>query len=186
MSTRVFYLALTLFSSLSQGVLTESSTRTRAIAHGRYKKDTIPSGVAVVAPLPAPGCDVRNQSSVQTRTRTFMVGQQWMPSIPWTEPGQVIFVSTDTEGVKFENVRLDNAPPALNGSTAKIQAYSNSSGWSMTMPATVNLNCKSLKTLLFIYRHLIRLRSLYDQIANPHLLGQRLPRLQGSHRTTWQ
>ena len=186
MLTRVFYLALTVFSSISQGVPTASSTPTPVIAYGRYKKDIIPSGAAVVAPLPAVGCDIKNESSVQTSNKSFAVGEQWMPSIPWTEPGQMVFVSTDTEGVEFENVAFDNAPAALNGSRALLQAYSNSSGWSMAMPSTVNLNSKSVKTLSLICRHLMRLRSIMEQSVNPRLLGQRLPRLQGSHRTIWE
>ena len=186
MLTRVFCLALTLFSNTSQGAPTTSSTPTPAIAYNRYKKDIIPSGAAVVAPLPAVGCDIRNESSVQTSNKSFAVGEQWMPSIPWTESGQVVFVSTDTEGVKFENLAFDNAPVALNGSRSLLKAYSNSSGWSMTMPSTINVNSKSSETLPLICWPLMRLRSVFDQSVNPRSLGQQLPHLQASHRTIWE
>ena len=162
MSARVFYLVLTLFISISQGAPPASFTPTRAVAHSRYKKSIIPTGAAVVAPLPAPFCVSRNETNVQSSTKSFAVGEQWLPSIPWEEPGQVVFVSTDTEGVEFENLAFDNAPAALSGSTTLLQAYSNSSGWSMTMPSTVNVNSKSLKTLPLNCRHLMGLRSVFD------------------------
>ena len=143
MSTKRFYLALSLFTSISQGAPRAFPAPTDPTVHNRYKRSIIPSGAAVVAPLPAPLCVSKNGSNVQTKTKSFALGEQWMPYLPWSEPGQVVLVSTDTSGVEFENIAFDNAPVALNYFTNLLRAYSNSSGWSMTMPSTVNVSGKS-------------------------------------------
>lgn len=139
MSSLVFYLAFVLFTNVSQGA-PALPTPTDPTAHNLVKRVTIPLGAAVVAPLPAPLCVTKNGTDVQTSTKTFAVGEQWMPGLPWNEPGQVVFVSTDTNGVEFKNLAFDNPPVALKNFTRLLQAYSNSSGWSMTMPSTVNVN----------------------------------------------
>ena len=148
MSTWTVYLALVLFADISQSAPPALPTHIYTRVHTLRKRSIIPSGAVVVAPLPAAACNLRNnESNVQTSTKSFGVGEQWLPGLPWNEPGQVVFVSTDTDGVEFENLAFYEAPAALDNSTNLLQAYSNSSGWSMTMPSTVNYNRKSRNAL---------------------------------------
>jgi hypothetical protein len=81
----------------------------------------------------SPFCVTKNGSNVQISSKTFAMGLQWMPGLPWFEAGQVVFVETDTDGVQFENVAFDNVVPALDSYTSLVVANANSSGWSMTM-----------------------------------------------------
>lgn len=68
---------------------------------------------------------------------------QWLPGLPWYEAGQVVFVEADTDGVQFQNLAFDKAVPALDIYTSLLAAYTNSSGWSMTMPSTVDVSSMS-------------------------------------------
>lgn len=185
MSTWTFYLALVLFTSISQSAPPVLPTPTHDRAPTLHKRSLIPSDVVVVAPLPAPVCPLRNnESNVQTSTKSFQIGEQWLPGLPWNEPGQVVFVSTDTDGVEFENLAFYKAPPVLNNSRSLLQLYSNSSGWSMTMPSTVNYNRKS-RTTLPPSANFLEAKTTIDQSVHPHSHGQRLPRLERFHRTIW-
>lgn len=88
----------------------------------------------------------KNGSNVQISSKTFEMDLQWMPRLSWFEAGQVVFVETDTDGVQFENVAFDNVVPALDSYTSLVAANTNNSGWSMTMPMTVDASSMSSDT----------------------------------------
>ena len=102
--------------------------------------DIIPKGAVVIGALPGPYCITKSGINVQSRSRMVEPGLQWVPGLPWFEPGQVVYLWTDTNDVKFENVSFSNAPAALDSFTTLLSAYSNSSGWIMTMPASVDVS----------------------------------------------
>lgn len=97
----------------------------------------LPSGVVEVGGFPAPLCITKDETNTQSSNREEPTGVMWAPGIPWYEPGQVIYIGTDTDGIVFENVFFSAPASDLNVYSTLLEAYSNSSGWSMTMPSTV-------------------------------------------------
>ncbi len=97
----------------------------------------LPSGVVEVGGLPAPICVTRNGTNVQSTEVAKPTGVMWMPLVPFDEPGQVVYIGTDTDGIVFENVFFSAPASDLSPYESLLTAYSNSSGWSMTMPATI-------------------------------------------------
>lgn len=107
-----------------------------------------PSGVVEVGLYIAAACSTRNGTVVISTNSAKPTGLMWMPSIPFDDPGQIVYVGTDTDGIVFENVLFSAPPSYLDPYTSLLTAYSNSSGWSMTMPATApaNITCAFYST----------------------------------------
>ena len=98
---------------------------------------TKPSGANEVAGLPGAICITRGGSFVQSTSTLEATGLQWVPYVPFAEAGQIVYFETDTDGIVFENVKFIDPPSSLLEYTTLLQAYSNSSGWSMVMPSTI-------------------------------------------------
>ena len=75
----------------------------------------------VLAPFSAPNYVRRDGSNIQGRSTSFQVGEPWLPDLPC---------------ILCENVAVDSAPMALNSFTSMLQANSDISGWTVTMPST--------------------------------------------------
>lgn len=101
------------------------------------RQSPIPSGAVEVVGLPGAVCPLRSGTDVRSTSTSEPTGLMWLPYVPFSEGYQTVYFGTDTDGIVFENVHFSNPASNLDDYTTLLQAYSNSSGWSMVMPTTI-------------------------------------------------